>query len=177
MVIMVLLAGLAAPRFVGSMRSERLRTGGRVVISMVQLARSRSVSEGRITRLDFDYNQGRLSVSRFIQDEPANSQSQQATQEPTWDTMTDNLGQARVLPTGVTIRYVGEDLGMTATRRLSELVFRPDGSADAAYIVLEGYDNEIMVVEVDDLRFMPRVLDVYRLEDLGQLQRSMGTLR
>ena len=67
MVIMVLLAGLAAPRFVGSMRSERLRTGGRVVLLHVQLVRSRG-SEGRLTRLDFDYDQGRITALRYVQD-------------------------------------------------------------------------------------------------------------
>jgi Tfp pilus assembly protein FimT len=177
MVIMVLLAGLAAPRFVGSMRSERLRTGGRVVLSMVQLARSRAASEGRLTRLDFDYDQGRITALRYVQDTQGESDSRQEAREPTWEAMTDNLGQARDLPLGITIRYVGEDLTMTETRRLSELVFRPDGSADSAYVVLEGFDSEVLVVEVDDIRFMPRVLDVSRPEDLDRIEQSMRSRR
>ena len=101
------------------------------------------------------------------------SDSRQEAREPTWEAMTDNLGQARDLPLGITIRYVGEDLTMTETRRLSELVFRPDGSADSAYVVLEGFDSEVLVVEVDDIRFMPRVLDVSRPEDLDRIEQSM----
>lgn len=177
MVIMVLLAGLATPRFVASMHSERLRTAGRTVVSMVQLARSRSVSEGRITRLDFDYEAGRLTVYRYVQDVQTarDGQSRQGqAQEPYWEAMMDNLGQPRDLPTGITIRYVGDDLSMGQASRMSELVFRPDGSADEAYVVLEGYEGEILVVEVDDIRFMPRVLDVATMDELNRMEWSVG---
>ncbi|MBD3175344.1 MAG: prepilin-type N-terminal cleavage/methylation domain-containing protein [Armatimonadia bacterium] len=162
MVIMVLLAGLAVPQFVGSMRAERLRTAGRMVVSTAELARSRAVSEARLTRLEFDYENGRLTVYRYLQDA-------EQEQEPYWEPMTDNLAQARELPGGITIEYVGDDPDMSPAERVEELIFRPDGSSDQAFIVLEGYDEEILVVEVDDIRFMPRVLDVSSRDELNRM--------
>jgi type II secretory pathway pseudopilin PulG len=162
MVIMVLLAGLAVPQFVGSMRAERLRTAGRMVVSTAELARSRAVSEARLTRLEFDYENGRLTVYRYLQDP-------EQEQEPYWEPMTDNLAQARELPGGITIEYVGDDPDMSPAERVEELIFRPDGSSDQAFIVLEGYDEEILVVEVDDIRFMPRVLDVSSRDELNRM--------
>jgi hypothetical protein len=83
--------------------------------------------------------------------------------------MTDNLAQARELPGGITIEYVGDDPDMSPAERVEELIFRPDGSSDQAFIVLEGYDEEILVVEVDDIRFMPRVLDVTSRDELNRM--------
>ena len=50
-------------------------------------------------------------------------------------------------------------------------------AADSAYVVLEGFDSEVLVVEVDDIRFMPRVLDVSRPEDLDRIEQSMRSRR
>ncbi len=62
MVIMVLLAGLAVPSFTGSLRTERLRAGARIVVSAVQIARGRAVAEACFTRGEFATTRAMVAI-------------------------------------------------------------------------------------------------------------------
>lgn len=156
MVIMVLLAGLAVPSFSGSLRTERLRTGARMIVSAIQLARGRAIAEGCYTRVELDETEGVVTLSR-LEDPTA--------EEPSWTYMDDSLARPRELPAGVTLAYAGSDanqsgaLGEAASSAAQTLEFRPDGTTDDATIVLEGYEEERLVIEVDDIRLAPRILE------------------
>ncbi len=82
----------------------------------------------------------------------------------------DSLARGRGLPSGVSLRHVGQDPVGGEARRLEYLVFRPDGSGDEAYVVLEGYEESVLVVAVDEVRFAPRVLNVTKRRDLARLE-------
>lgn len=164
MVIMTLLASLAVPSFVGSLREERLRTGGRIVVSLVQLARSRAIGEAVYTRVDFDRERNTITLSRLA--DPRATRAE-------WVEMNDTLGRPRTMPTGISIRYVGTEQATGMRQALDAIECRPDGSADAAYIVLQGYENELLVIAVDPMRLRPRVLDTSEVRRLG-LERMSG---
>jgi Tfp pilus assembly protein FimT len=162
MLIMTMLAGIAVPRFVGSLREERLRTASRIVATMVLMARGRAASEARPTRLQFDYDQGTIDVVRLGDAEPG--------EEAQWEQMPDSLAQQQKLPEAVTLYYVGPDPSMGERMRETELDFRPDGSAEAAYIVLRGYGEAVRVIAVDEIRFKPRVPDIDTVQELSMLE-------
>jgi Tfp pilus assembly protein FimT len=161
MVIMTLLAGLAVPSFVGSLREERLRTAGRVVVATVQLARGRAASEATPTRLEVDTRTNTISVTRL---------PDPTVEDPQWETMTDNLAEPKKLLDGVSISYVGKDPSRGEAQSVDYVEFQPDGSADANYIVLRGYGPSVVVVRVDELRFSPRVLNMTDAMQLNTLE-------
>jgi len=162
MLIMTMLAGIAVPRFVGSLREERLRTASRIVATMVLLARGRAASEARLTELQFDYDRGTIDVVRLGDAQPG--------EEPQWEPMPDSLAQEQKLPEGVTLYYVGPDPSSAERTRETELDYRPDGSAEAAYIVLRGYGEAVRVVVVDEIRFKPQVPDIDTIQELSTLE-------
>lgn len=165
MVIMALLAGLAVPSFARSLQSERLRTGARTVVSMVQLARTRAITRHTFTRLSIDYDQGLLTIEELQQPDAmasgAGSLASAGSQQPTWVEQRDSLGRPRSLPGGVRITYAGGDptaaTGGSATR-VDALTFRPDGSTDDAMLLLEGYQSERLGVAVRKTRLQARLL-------------------
>jgi len=160
MVIMTLVAGLAVPSFVGSLREERLRTAGRVLVATTQLARGRAVSEAAPTRMEFDTRANRISVSRL---------PDPTVEDPQWEAMTDNLAEPKKLPEGTSISYVGANPAQGFSQSANYVEFYPDGSAQAAYVVLSGYQSAVVVMRIEELRFSPRVLNITDAKDLSSL--------
>jgi prepilin-type N-terminal cleavage/methylation domain-containing protein len=185
MVIMTMLAGLAVPNFARSLETERLRAGGRLAVSMIQLARSRAITGHAHTRLLLDRQQNQLRITQLVQPQQNEMVSLTATSDqPTWEELRDNLAQARALPGGVKIVYVG-NVGAQANSRSSNatsssssvldrdvpgsesLLFRPDGTADDAIVVLEGARSEQLGISIDRIKLTPRILEPEELQRLG----------
>jgi prepilin-type N-terminal cleavage/methylation domain-containing protein len=164
MVIMALLAGLAVPSFARSLQSERLRTGARTVVSMVQLARTRAITRHTFTRLRIDYDEGLLTIEELSQPDVmsgrAGSMASAESRQPTWVEQRDSLGRPRSLPGGVRLTYAGGDptAGAGSATRADALTFRPDGSTDDAMLMLQGYQGERLGVAVQRARLQARLL-------------------
>lgn len=181
MVIMTLLAGLAVPNFARSLESERLRLGGRMVIGMMELARSRAIAGHVHTRLVLDRQEGRVSLESLSQP-TSGSQSGSSTLSAeqsvaTWEEMTDNLAQARALPNGVTVasvtkaeQSVGNTMAAVETEDADQdtVLFRPDGTSESVLVTLDGArEDDRLVIQLEKAKLMPRVLDLEEVEKLG----------
>ena len=122
--IMGLGVALVLPSLSGPMDSARFRQGGAEVRAAMVQARARAAATGRMRVVRFDLDRGEYGIP------------------------SDNLG--RTLPGGVRLAAVAGP-GATVERGVAELRFFPDGSADAAEVVLADASDARLRLRVDPL--------------------------
>lgn len=177
MTLLVLLALVAVPLFVGATRGAQIRTAAQQTVALLRYARAKALSLGRPVLVSVDRSNNRLRVlvpAEVVQSQrnavldtmPSSGTHQVPDVELTdedWRAIAGEqlepldpdafvpdpspMGQERQLPDGVTVAAL-EDL--TTGEEVNLIAFYPDGSASGVRLVLQG-QTESVTLEVTPL--------------------------
>ena len=190
--ILVILAGVSTPAFMGTLRAQRLQSAAEGVRTDWGKARNLAMKTGRIHVYRFENGGRRFEVIPWISDDDAlesatNADAQSATFSTATAAGTDAGGVAVEegpgLPEGVI--FVGGEAsadprGLTAAEAISgggvgtdggwgaPIMFYPDGSATDAYVIVANDQQQAIRVELRGLTGLATVGEMTRLEELVQ---------
>ena len=168
MTLLVLLAFIAMPSFLGATRSAQLRTAAQQLLAVFRYARAKAIALGRPVLVEFNRSERRVRVLlpvEIVQNQltpttpSVGGQSSASDGEPSdeewWQLSGERLetlnpdafapdpspmGKERTLPEGVEIASVTD---LTTGDELHLVAFYPDGSASGVRIVLQGPTGEM----------------------------------
>lgn len=178
LVLLVLVAGAAAPRLVGARRGTALRAGTRSLLGACEYARNEAVLRARHERLNVNLSEGKYWLTYFDPE-----QGEYVPDET-------SIGQGGTLPAGVSFQtiVVGVSAGGAEAQRRREdsarrasalarseitfVTFMPEGNADWGAMVLESEDDEESAIEVQPLTGRARVVPPEEVPDLLKMMRE-----
>lgn len=175
MTLLVLLAFIASPSFIGATRSAQLRIATQQLIAVFRYARAKAITLSRPVLVELNRSEGRVRVllpvevvqnqlaltTPMVSAQPSTS-GVELSDEEWWQLSGERLetlnpdafapdpspmGKERTLPEGVTIASVTD---LTTGDELNLVAFYPDGSASGVRIVLQGPTGE-MALEIAPL--------------------------
>jgi prepilin-type N-terminal cleavage/methylation domain-containing protein len=175
MTLLVLLAFVATPSFIGATRSAQLRTATQQLVAVFRYARAKAIAIGRPVLVELNRSERRVRVllpAEVVQNQlvptmptvggQSSASDVELSDEEWWqlagerlETLNPNafapdpspMGKERTLPEGVEIASVTD---LTTGDELNLLAFYPDGSASGVRIVLQGPTGE-MALEIAPL--------------------------
>lgn len=168
MTLLVLLAFIASPSFIGATRSAQLRMATQQLVAVFRYARAKAIAIGRPVLVEINRSERRVRVllpvavvqNRLaptmptIGDQPSTGDVELSDEE--WRQMAGErletlnlddftfdlspMGKERTLPEGVDIVSVTD---LTTGDELNLVAFYPDGSASGVRVVLQGPTGKV----------------------------------
>jgi type II secretory pathway pseudopilin PulG len=186
--LLVILAGVSMPAFMGTIRSQRLRSAAESVRTEWMRAHIQAMKTGRIHVYRFESGGRSFEIIPWVADDDALESSTTADAQPTFVAMASASGTAAGgveleegpgLPEGVI--FVGGEAQSDA-RALSveealsgsegdgqwgsPILFYPDGSASDAFVVVANDAQQSIRIELRGLTGLATVGDITLLEEL-----------
>ena len=187
--ILVILAGISTPAFMGTLRSQRLQSAAEGVRTDWTKARNLAMKTGRIHVYRFENGGRRFEVIPWISDDDelesaTNADSVKATFSTAAGTDSSGTaveegpglpegiifvgGEASADPRGLTVAEALSGGGGTDGEWGTPIMFYPDGSATDAYVIVANDQQQAVRVELRGLTGLTTVGEMTVLEELVQ---------
>jgi Tfp pilus assembly protein FimT len=142
--LLVLAAGIAAPKFLSGWASAQLNSAASSIRNDLAFARTRAIASGVRHQVLMDRQRGAVVVQPFRPEEVIQQTSVQGSDLPVLD---DELPeQVRIVEW--TVEPFGY-AGLGSAQQIDVLTFYAEGRSDSALVVLEGPDGEQRGIELN----------------------------
>lgn len=164
--ILVILAGLVVPSFIGARETSRLNAAARKVLATLRYCRNQAIVKATAHRFVVDTAEGAYWVERFEADPERGD-------EVGYVEDASSLGRKRALPEGITIKrgVIGTGRGgegaasassgrgaPPVTQDQAVVSFTPEGQSDASVFWLENEEGEQVFIGLDPQTAVSRIL-------------------